>query len=412
MMAHSGNRTAGLVVTLTLVTICTAQAGQPVIHGIISQGFLKSTDYNYLIPSEQGSFAMNEVMLNVSTAVSNNLRVGAQITARNLGADGNEDMVLDWAYGDYRVRDELGLRIGKVKTPFGFYNQTRDVDMVRNSILLPQSVYTEIMRDVMNAFEGIDVYGTISLGESSSLEYDGFVGSVDVERTEFPVGIMLQPMFRQMWGSYLPMAGWKAETKTIYGGALRWNTPLEGLRTGATIFDGELTGSGSFSTPMGFMTPTFHMHASPWYVLSAEYTAEKLVAAFEFNRSFVDMELTDVLVPTGMAEPAAMIMDFAPQDRRGGWYGQATWQFNDWFQFGSYYSQYYPDYQVRDGEGFDWKQTDLALTARFDLTDYWLVKVEGHAISGTGDVLQDLNQGNPMETENWSLFGVKSTFFF
>jgi len=146
-----------------------ALAGQLVVHGIISQGYLNSTDYNYLIPSEAGSFSFNETLLNVGANVNDNIRVGAQVMARNLGHAGNENVVLDWAYGDYRFSDEFGVRVGKVKTPFGLYNQTRDVDMVRNSILLPQSVYTEVFRDVMNAFEGASIYGTLALGESASL---------------------------------------------------------------------------------------------------------------------------------------------------------------------------------------------------------------------------------------------------
>ncbi len=393
-------------------TAVVAFAGQPVVHGIISQGYMNSSDYSYLAPTEPGTFSYNEALLNVSAPVTDNIRVGAQLMARNLGHAGNENVVLDWAYGDYRFRDEFGLRVGKVKTPFGLYNQTRDVDMVRNSVLLPQSVYTELMRDVMNAFEGASAYGTLTLSDAASLEYDAFLGTVDVEGPNFPVDLMLQPMMAQMWGSFLPLSGWVSEGKDIYGGALRMNTPLEGLRLSGTIFHGAMDGVGTFAAPLGYFTPEFSMEANYWWVLSAEYTTEKLLAAFEFNRASVDMALRNALVPTGLADPATMVMDIPIKDQRGGWYGQATWQFNDWFQLGSYYSMYYPDYTVRDGDGFAWKQRDLAFTARFDLADYWLVKAEVHAMQGTGDVQESLNTGNPFTTENWSLFAVKSTFYF
>jgi len=414
MYLRSNRKLTALLVLFTIMVANLAMAGAPVVHGIISQGYLKSTEYNYLIPSKEGSFAFNEAMINVSATVSDNLRVGAQMIARNLGSDGNEDFVLDWAYGDYRFRDEFGLRVGKVKTPHGLYNQTRDVDMVRNSILLPQAVYTELMRDVMNGFEGISAYGTISIGESSSLEYDAFIGTVDVERTQFPVDLLLQPTFASMWGTALPMAGWRAEVEKIYGGALRYNTPLDGFRVGASAFDAKMYATGSFVAPLGFFNPEFKMHASPWYVLSAEYSTDRLVASFEYTRAFVDMELNGVLVPTGMPDPAppAVVMDFAPEDRRGGYYGQATWQFNDWFQLGSYYSMYYPDYDTRDAEGFSHMMRDLALTVRFDITDYWLIKLEGHAMNGTGDVRTHMNPGSALAEENWTLFGAKSTFYF
>lgn len=402
-----------LVLALSLMTTA-ALAGKPVVHGIVSQGYLNSTEYNYLMPSEGGSFAFNEMMLNVSAAVTDNIRVGAQIMARNLGSDGNENVVLDWAYGDYRYSDELGLRIGKVKTPFGLYNQTRDVDMVRNSILLPQSVYTEGFRDVMNAFEGASIYGTISMGENASVEYDAFVGTIDLDRTQFPVPTLLQPTLAPYHGGFLPNEGWRAEVETTYGGAIRVNTPLEGFRLGASLFHAKMEGKGTFSGGLGPFNPTLKMNADKWYVFSAEYTTERMVLAFEYNRAFVDMEVLDVLVPTGMPDPypATTIIDMKVRDTRGGYYGQATYQVNDWMQLGSYYSMYYPEYHVRDGEGHGYYQQDVALSVRFDLADNWLLKLEGHAMSGTGNIYEFMNEGSTFEEENWAMFGAKSTFYF
>jgi len=391
-----------------------ALAGKPVFHGIVSQGYMNSTDYNYLAPTVDGTFAYNEFLLNVSAPVSDKLRVGAQVMSRNLGGDGNEDVVLDWAYGDYRWKDWLGIRIGKVKTPFGLYNQTRDVDMVRNSILLPQAVYTESMRDVMNGFEGASIYGSFSVGDANSFEYDAFLGTVDVERTMFPVGMLTQNILAQIYGSNLPLTEYKSETKAVYGGALRWNTFVEGLRFGASWFHGELSGTGTVASPLGPITPTFHMDATPWYVLSAEYTTDRWLLAYEFNRAFVDMELSGLVVPTGLPDPfpPTVEMDLPIEDRRGGWYAQTAWQFNDYFQFGGIYGVYYPDYRVREGDGFGYKQQDFALTIRADVTDNWLLKVEGHAMKGTGDVAAELNKGIALTDEDWYLLVAKSTFYF
>lgn len=415
MFPKMNQRNLVVLMVLTLIlTASMAQAGKPVFHGIISQGYLNSTDYNYLIPSEGGSFAFNEMMLNVSAPVSDNLRVGLQIMARNLGSEGNEDVVLDWAYGDYRFKDEFGVRVGKVKTPHGFYNQTRDVDMVRNSILLPQSVYTESFRDVMNAFEGASIYGSIALGETASVEYDAFLGTIDVDRTQFPMPTLIQPTLAPFHGGYLPNAGWHGQVKDLYGGALRVNTPLEGFRVGASYFTANLKGTGTFSSPYGPFNPQLEMDVKDLYVLSAEYTTERMVLAAEFSRSFVDMEIMDVLMPTGMEEPypPAILMDLTVKDTRGGYYGSATYQVIDWLQMGAYYSMFYPEFHVRDSDDYGTYQQDVCLTARFDVTDNWLIKVEGHAMSGTGDLESSMNPGNPFDTENWTMFGVKSTFYF
>jgi hypothetical protein len=286
--------------------------------------------------------------------------------------------------------------------------------MVRTAILLPQAVYTERYRDVMNGFEGASIYGNLEVGSTSSVEYEAFVGTVDMERTQFVENLILNPAFTQIYGSPLPTFDFRTEVKTFYGGALRWNTPLEGLRLGASAFTAEMDGTGLQVAPFGSFRPNIYMDLKSWYVLSAEYTRDALVLAFEFNRMQADILMTDIVVPTGMPDPAppTVTIEAEDGDYRGGWYGSATYQVSDKVQLGGYYSTYYPDYNVRDAEGHGYYQKDLALTLRYDVTEYWLLKLEGHFMSGTGDVQAADNIGITQDEENWNLFGVKSTFYF
>jgi hypothetical protein len=394
-----------LGILILLLVPCLALAGQPVIHGIVSQGYLKSTDYNYLAATKDGTFQFNEVLINASAKVSPKLRVGAQLMSRNLGQAGNEDFALDWAFADYRVRDQIGLRIGKIKTPHGLYNTTRDVDMVRNSILLPQVVYTEVMRDVMNGFEGASIYGSLSLADNFSLSYEGFYGTVDVERTLFPVDMIVLPVMQNVYGAPLPYYDWKAKVEHIYGGNLQLFPPIDGLRLGASAFEAKMEGTGLFTGPGLAFTPVFMMEAAPWWVLSAEYSRDNLVAVFEFTRAMIEMELRDLATPMGP-------MTIPMEDRRGGWYGQVTYRATDLLELGAYYSQFYPNYMVRDGDGPAYQQKDIALTARMDITDYWLIKAELHFMTGNGQVRPELNRGADFAIDDWKLFGIKSTFFF
>jgi hypothetical protein len=266
----------------------------------------------------------------------------------------------------------------------------------------------------MNGFEGVSAYGTLSVGNTSSVEYEAFVGTVDLERSRFIESLILNPAMGAVFGSPLPTFDFREELKTLYGGALRWNTPLEGLRLGASGFAFEANGSGLLAAPFGAFRPNINLDTTGWYVLSAEYTRDALVLAYEFNRLFADFTIEDVLVPTGMAPPApeTALIDLEDLDRRGGWYGMATYQVSDKVQLGGYYSKYYPNYMVRDADGFAHYLNDVALTVRYDVTDYWLLKLEGHFMSGTGDVNSADNPGVSYDEENWNLFGVKSTFYF
>ena len=88
---------------------------------------------------------------------------------------------------------------------------------------------------------------------------------------------------------------------------------------------------------------------------------------------------------------------------------------NKWFEAGTYYSEYYPNSHNRSGAGTavpsDDYQKDFALSARFDLTSWWIFKVEGHCIHGTGQIYD--NPNNPVRGgAPWYLLALKTTFSF
>jgi hypothetical protein len=422
------------VLALALGSVAPAAlAGKPVVHGIVSQGYLKSSEYNFLNQSKDGSFQFNEVMLNVSAKVTPQLRVGAQLMARNLGVAGNEDFVLDWAFGDYRVNDYLGIRVGKVKTPYGFYNKTRDVDMVRNSILLPQAIYTESLRDVVNGFEGFSVYGNLNIGSSASFEYEAFLGTVDTDRAGFARTLTWTRFNRNITERFFgtatlfPTYDDREEVKDFRGFAGIINTPLEGLRVGGTILATEVTYDCLVTAPdpIGSFTPTTTIDIHSIYVLSAEYTRDRMMLAAEYMRADVDLMTKDedLMIPYNhpVFGPIEVPFDFASEDLRGGWYLQGTYQATDRVQLGGYYSKYYPNYTKREAvaDEFDFYQDDIAFTVRYDINDYWLIKAELHLMKGVGNTEWILNNvysnaeaATAFPEESWNMFGIKSTFFF
>ena len=78
------------------------------IHGFASQGFIISSGSNYLADSRRrGSFEMSEAGLNITSEPVDQLRIGMQLFARDLGPIGDYRVRLDWFYVDYRVREEV-----------------------------------------------------------------------------------------------------------------------------------------------------------------------------------------------------------------------------------------------------------------------------------------------------------------
>jgi hypothetical protein len=85
---------------------------------------------------------------------------------------------------------------------------------------------------------------------------------------------------------------------------------------------------------------------------------------------------------------------------------------NSWLQAGAYYSLLFPNVTRRGT--LDGRQHDAALTLRFDVNPFWLVKVEGHYMHGMAGLSSSLNGNQPLKSlsPDWAFFAVKTTAFF
>src|SRR5690606_26862451 len=150
----------------------------------VSQGFLKSSQNNFLAQSERGSFEFNEVGLNFTEKITDRFRIGMQLFMRDLGPIGNYKPQFDWFYLDYQFFDWLGLRAGRTKIPFGLYNEINDVDAARVPILLPQSVYPTQNRDYLLAQTGFEIYGRTPYSPLGVLEYRAYGGTIYLDASD------------------------------------------------------------------------------------------------------------------------------------------------------------------------------------------------------------------------------------
>src|SRR5262249_3921408 len=79
-------------------------------------GFVYTDQNNWLtMNTSAGSGAMTDMGLNVSSRLTEKLRVGAQVYDCNLGKIGRWHPSLDWAVVDYRFTNWLGVRAEKSK---------------------------------------------------------------------------------------------------------------------------------------------------------------------------------------------------------------------------------------------------------------------------------------------------------
>jgi hypothetical protein len=369
------------------------------VHAFVSQGAILSTSNNYLAKSERGSVDFNEVGINFTSQLSERLRVGLQLFSRHLGPVGNYDVKADWFYLDYRWRDWLGLRAGRVKLPFGLYNDTSDIDAARVAVLLPQSVYPVSNRDFLLAATGMELYGYIDLRAAGALEYRLYGGTIFID---VPPAMPGAPF----------LAG--LDTPYLVGGRLLWDTPVEGLRMGGSVQALRLDATLILAmTPMMPMTTVVAEVQAVLWVASVEYAAHDLLLAAEYSRWHTDTNSSN-----------SMLFPSSKQVNERA-YAMAGYRLNQWLQTGAYYSIYYPDVSKRSiksslgiGEVPDYgranMQHDTALTLRFDINSYWLVKLEAHYMHGTAGLTTALNSVTSLGklTEDWAVFLLKTTAYF
>jgi len=366
------------------------------MHGFVSQGAIETTGNNYLVGnSKRGSLEFAEIGANFSAQLTDRLRVGLQLFASKLGSNGNFNVKADWFNLDYRWRDWLGLRAGRVKVPFGLYNDTSDIDAARVPVLLPQSVYPLVDRDFLLAQTGLELYGIINLASAGALEYRLYGGTIYI------------PLTNQA-GNPVQVAALNADY--VAGGRLFWDTPVDGLRVGASVqalrlaltLDYPMIPATAMTPALPAETVTGHLPALLW-VGSLEYAAHDFLVAVEYSRwrsKITDSTDTDPLRLPNMTTVSERA------------YALVAYRVRRWFQPGVYYSRHVRNVDVSAGAGA--AQDDVAGTLRFDINTFWLVKLEGHLMHGTADVDPALNGGvnrNSL-TRNWGAFLLKTTAYF
>jgi hypothetical protein len=352
------------------------------IHGFISQGYLLSSANNYLADTaSRGSFEFSEAGLNLTLPATDRLRLGLQLFSRKLGPLGDYRAVLDWYYLDYHWRDWLGVRAGRVKLPFGLYNDSSDIDSARTAVLLPQSVYPAQNRDFLLAQTGVEVYGYGDLQSWGGLDYRLYAGTIFLD-------------FKSQPGS--PITVVDTEVPYVAGGRLLWVAPLDGLRLGGSAqflrLDTHLL-APSVAAPILLKIPATLL------VGSVEYTVLDLVIAAEYSRWLAKTESSNPIFPnTSTTSERAYLL--------------ATYRLSPLVQIGAYESLFFPDVDHRGGP--ETRQSDAALTLRFDVNRYWIIKLEGHYLHGTASLSSSLNDNLPLRSlkPDWALFAVKTTAYF
>jgi hypothetical protein len=370
------------------------------LHGFMSQAFFNSSGNNVYGQSDGGiSPGLTEIGLNLNYQPFNNLRFAAQGLYRRAGDVDPGSLRLDYGLVDFTIMDYgsslLGVRAGRVKTPYGLYNETRDVAFTHPTILLPQGIYFDRSRSLMLSADGGSLYGE--------------------QRTDFGD-------FKLKFNVGMP------------------SNDLDEIKTIVLATD---KANGAFTTKPSIATQLSYEYNRGEFIFAVSYLDQ------EFNYSPLPGEVTFVGMPLAKSTTHIQPLLFSAQyngenftltgEYNYRWnsfgnfakYGGAKFVTESWYVEGSYrilpklqatvrYDTISIDKNDRNGDNAVRLQfprhvafaQDWVFGLRYDITPSWMVRADYTLAHGTAWLPQADNPIPDNTVQDWDLYALQLSFKF
>ncbi len=391
------DRTLGLVSILIMLVFPPVAVGGDYfrnfqIHGFLTQTARYTSANAYFSDSEdQVALGTTEMGLNGTVNATPRVRLAAQGLLRRPGDLEDFDLDLDYAFADINLwssgRSYAGMRGGRIKNPWGLYNETRDVAHTRPSILLPQSVYIERSRDLFVSSDGVLFY----------LQSYFDIGDLTVE-TGLTNGRPGEQVVLASLGGDFP-GEYKTEDPV-------WTTRIlfenySGLKLGFTSAYAKLDYQ-STGRPEDQPSGTFE---NELYIWSLQYSRAKWSLTSEYVLNPYDVRGFDFPRNKAVAD---------------GFYVQGIYRLTPRISGLLRYDAFYVDRSDRQGKAFE-KTTgipahdafakDFTVGLRWDVTDSLLFMVEYHNNTGTR-LVPFSNNDRETTDKRWDLYELLVSYTF
>jgi hypothetical protein len=363
------------------------------IHGFAAQSLFHTSDNNLFGQSDDGiSLGITEIGLNTSYKPYDRLSFALQGLYRRAGDIDHGSVRVDYGLADLTLWEHtsgrVGIRGGRIKIPFGLYNETRDVAFTRPTILLPQGIYFERSRSLLTSADGGSFY----------LE----------QRTDYGD-------FNFKFNYASPLGDNEEIRSTFLGPAAQGE--LTAQPAVAAQLSYEING-GEYIFAISHMDLKLDYHPLPGdrfkagrahirpLMFSAQYNGEKFTLTGEYDYRW------NISKGFGSLPDNNSVTE--------SWYVQGSYQFLPKWQVTLRYDTVYADVENRAGAGFyrfglpnhfafaqDWM-----LGLRWDINNNWMLRGEYHRVHGTFWLPQADNPDRLQTEPDWDLFGLQTSFRF
>lgn len=375
-------------------------------HGFLSQSFVMTDENEFLGTSSDGSFKHNSVGLNASWKPSNKVQLSIQGLFKQIGNAQPKGTQLDYAIADLTLVDEFdhgaGLRLGRLKNPFGFFNETRDVAATRPSLLLAESIYIDYLQSIFHSMDSIGLY----------LRNETESGTVSFE-SNFGKPLLTNDIVRTLMGGLNVTGDIRNEralmSRIMYedaGGI--WRTALSYVG-----FRGDYDVSTSDFSSFGLTDGTLNIKQ---LMLSAEYNWNGLQFISEMHRR--NIGISDSF---NLFIPPATLIPFNVYDQSLGYYFQLGYRMREGMKAYIRYDEAYYDkgdkngakYQAQ-GRGNDHTAfaKDITVGLSYTPSFRWNFGIEYHYVNGTYWLPNLENPDVPNQEQYWNLFLAQVAYRF
>jgi len=388
------------------------------IQGFVSQTIISTTDNNFLgSTNDRASFDFWEAGALVNTKVFDKLSFSSQLLGREVSQATGVQTRIDFAFFSYPfiqgIDYTVGARLGRIRSSFGFYNETRDIPHTRTGVIMPQSLYYDMTRNSFYSADGIEFFAHRDIGENR-LSFQMFFSKPVEEKEELKEAAGLNP------DEFDGDKGFLA--KITYG------SEFEGFRVGFTYFrpefDVDVTlkdfpfDTSVLGLPLGEAILTLDGDSSTFYsenmVTSIEYNQINWSLTAEYSRHKFNTDINvnvatiqfPTLVPGEFADLGGSLTPSelkVAQDKTNNilnndfyeeaFYLQGLYRVNDYWE--TYlrfeYSQPHSDESIDPLD--KWKDINAGVTYRPD--ERWLLRGEFHYIEGANRLF---SRDNPRES--------------
>lgn len=361
------------------------------IHGFLSQGFLHTSDNNLFGHSDDNiAVDFRELGINASWRALPELQLALQLVWRNAGQTDEDDLRIDYGVANYSLLSTesslMGFKAGRVPTPLGLYNDTRDVASTRPSILLPQSIYFDRNRNLALSADGGYFYA------EHRTDYGDFYFNIGVinPRTDDPS--FKQSIAGNFSGEIIGDTSWVSRVN------YEWNSGQIRLAITYADFNADYQ-----PTPNTVNLSPGKFRFNP-LIFSAQYNAENWSITSEY-----------ALRQTRFTGFGSLIPD---SDTTGeSYYIQGIYSFTSYLQGLVRYDHLIWDKDDRDGKRFanDFNAPNYSRFAkdwtaglRLKVIPSLLISAEYHRINGTG-WLSTLEKSNH---QHWDLYALMVSYTF